>query len=119
MKITRLKVGNSQFPEKKDIGDVVVMPSGDLFCWDGMLWQLVGGRFIPTHIREEFLNYIFSGWPDPTDVIFDLPCVIDLSVFVDHNSEGSISDDQKFVEKFIARVTEVTETCQKNLRAKN
>lgn len=113
MIITRLRRGNSQFPESKQKGDVVVLANGDLFCYDGSIWQLLGGRFLPKGLREEFLSYVSSGWPDPTSAKFDLPTLLDLSIFVDYGPEDIIPVDPKFVEKFINRVVEMSERCQK------
>jgi hypothetical protein len=58
MIITRLRGGNAQFPESKEPGDTVVLANGDVFCWDGGIWQLIGGRFVPKALREEFLSYV-------------------------------------------------------------
>lgn len=115
MVITRLRGGNAQFPEKKSIGDAVVLANGDIFCWDGQMWQLIGGRFIPKALREEFLSYVSSGWPEPDDVRFDLPCLLDLSIFSDYGADDIVPADPKFVERFIGRVAEVAERCKKNL----
>lgn len=114
MKITRLRGGNAQFPEEKSIEDVVVLGNGEVFCWDGGMWQLVGGRFIPLAMREEFLTYISSGWPDAQSAHFDLPSLLDLSTFTDYGPQDFIPTDPKFIEKFIARVAEVATRCEKN-----
>jgi hypothetical protein len=114
MRITRLRGGNAQFPEEKDIGDVVVLALGDIFCWDGGMWQLVGGRFIPAAMRDDFITYVSNGWPDASDARFDLPTLFDLSVFT--GPYDTPPTDKKFVEKFISRVVEVAERCEKNLR---
>lgn len=113
MIITRLRGGNAQFPESKEVGDVVVLANGDIFCYDGGIWQLVGGRFIPRSMREEFLSYVKTGWPDPSSARFDLPTILDLSVFTDYGPDDMVPTDPKFVEKFTARVLEVAEKCQK------
>jgi hypothetical protein len=113
MIITRLRGGNAQFPESKELGDVVVLANGDIFCYDGGIWQLIGGRFLPRAMREEFLHYVSSGWPDPGSARFDLPSLLDLSVFTDYGPDDLTPADPKFVERFIARVVEVAERCQK------
>jgi hypothetical protein len=114
MRITRLRGGNSQFPDEKDLGDVVMLALGDVFCWDGGMWQLVGGRFLPKAMREEFLRYVSTGWPDPSSATYDLPSLLDLSVFVDYGPDDQVPGDPKWVEKFIARVIEVSERCQRS-----
>jgi hypothetical protein len=114
MVITRLRGGNSQFPESKELGDVVVLALGDIFCWDGGMWQLVGGRFLPRAMREEFLHYVKSGWPDPSSAQFDLPTLVDLSTFTDYGPDDLVPADPKWVEKFIARVVEVSERCERS-----
>lgn len=116
MNITRLRGGNAQFPEDKEIGDAVVLSSMDIFCWDGKLWQLVGGRFLPSAIVEVFINYIGSGWPDPQSAQFDLPTLLDLEVFVDYGPDDTDPVDPKMANKFIKRVIEVAELCEKNLQ---
>jgi hypothetical protein len=113
MIITRLRGGNAQFPESKEPGDVVVLANGDIFSYDGGIWQLIGGRFIPRAMREEFLHYVSSGWPDPSSAKFDLPSLFDLSIFTDYGPDDIVPADQKLIERFIDRVMEVAERCQK------
>jgi hypothetical protein len=117
MRITRLRGGNAQFPEEKDVGDVVVFALGDIFCWDGGMWQLVGGRFIPAAMREDFVSYVSNGWPDASDARFDLPTLLDLSVFTEYGPYDTVPADKKLIERFISRVVEVAERCEKNLQA--
>ncbi len=114
--ITRLRGGNAQFPEGKKIGDVVMLALGDIFCWDGQIWQLIGGRFLPAGMRDEFLTYISSGWPDADSARFDLPAMFDLSVFTDYGPYDTVPDDSKLVKKFMSRVVEVAGRCEKSLR---
>lgn len=113
MIITRLRGGNAQFPESKLPGDVVVLANGEIFCWDGGIWQLIGGRFIPRRMREEFLSYVSSGWPDTSSAKFDLPALFDLSVFTDYGEDDIVPADPKMIQKFIDRVMEMAEKCQK------
>jgi hypothetical protein len=113
MIITRLRGGNAQFPESKLPGDVVVLANGEIFCYDGGIWRLVGGRFVPRAMREEFLSYISTGWPDPSSARFDLPTLFDLSVFTDYGEDDIVPADPKMVQRFIERVVEVAERCQK------
>jgi|LauGreDrversion4_2_1035121.scaffolds.fasta_scaffold00007_83 hypothetical protein len=118
MVITRLRAGNTQFPESKEVGDAVVLASGDILCWDGGMWQLVGGRFLLKEVRDLFLDYIRGGWPDRSSALFDLPTMLDLSVFlVDGAPTEKILTDPKMVERFISRVVEVSERCEKSLQA--
>ena len=117
MKITRLRNGNSQFPEEKEIGDAVMLALGDIFCWDGQIWQLVGGRFIPAAMRDSFLEYASSGWPDAASARFDLPSLLDLSIFNDYGAYDTVPADPKMVERFVERVAEVGERCERNLQA--
>lgn len=112
MIITRLRGGNAQFPESKLPGDVVVLANGEIFCWDGGIWQLIGGRFIPKAFREEFLSYVSTGWPDPSSAKFDIPTLLDLSVFTDYCEDDIVPADPKMVQRFIDRVVEMAEKCQ-------
>jgi hypothetical protein len=122
MKITRLRMGNSQFPEEKEIGDAVVLALGDIFCWDGQLWQLVGGRFISEGARKVFLSYIESGWPDSDSAEWDLNMLLrGLEDEEQLTSDGTaLPPDQaqkwakKHLDTFIARVMDVCARCEKN-----
>lgn len=113
MALTRLKRGNSQFPTEKAVEDVVVLANGEIFCWDGEIWQLIGGRFLPKALREAFLSYVSTGWPDPSSAKFDLPTLFDLSVFSDYGKDDIVPADPKMVQRFIDRTIEVGGRCQK------
>lgn len=113
MRITRLRGGNVQFPEEKEMGDVVLLALGDIFCWDGGIWQLIGGRFLPRAMRETFLEYAGTGWPDAASAKFDLASLLDLSVFVDYGGDDIVPGDPKMVQRFIDRVIQVAEKCDK------
>ena len=115
MNITRLRGGNSQLPEEKQVGDVVMLALGDIFCWDGGIWQLIGGRFLPKAMREGFLDYVSTGWPDAGSAQFDLPTLLDLSFFMDYGPDDIIPGDPKMVSGFINRTIEVSERCEKFL----
>jgi hypothetical protein len=112
MKITRLRGGNAQFPEEKEIGDVVMLALGDIFCWDGGIWQLIGGRFLPKAMRESFISYVATGWPDVNSAEFDLPTILDLSCFVDYGPDDLVPGDPKMIQRFINRALEVSERCE-------
>lgn len=114
MKITRLRGGNSQFPEEKVIGDVTVLSLGDIFCWDGKFWRILGGRFIPEAMRESFLSYIKTGWPDEQSAQYDLPTLFDLSVFEDYGQWDMIPADPKMVNTFHSRVLEAIKAIKNN-----
>jgi hypothetical protein len=126
VKITKLRGNNSQLPEEKSIGDLVVLSSKDLFCWDGVIWQLVGARFLPKDILDIFLSYVSEGLPDPQTIEWDLKYLLDI-----HNLLGkikhkfqlpdkltSLEEKEKFCKKlidtFINRVVEVAALCEKN-----
>jgi hypothetical protein len=113
MALTRLKKGNSQFPTEKAIGDVVVLALGDMFCWDGGMWQLLGGRFMPKGLRARAMEYFSTGFPDPQSAAFDLPSLLNLENFVDYGPEDLVPADPVWVERFISRTIEVGERCQK------
>lgn len=86
------------------------------------MWQLVGGRFVPRQIREAFLWYVESGWPDADSARFDLPSVLDMSNFVVDVDAGDVEMTReqiaKWVGKFADRIVEVAERCEKiNLRS--
>lgn len=117
--ITKLKPGNSQFPGDKVVGDVVVLSNGDIFCYDGAIWQLLGGRYIPAGMREAFLGYLQDGWPDHDSAIFDLETIIKLEIFL---PEEEIEPDtlnlemtKRAVKRFKERVLEVCKRCEKFL----
>lgn len=121
MKITQLARGNAQFPTEKDIGDVVILHSGDMFCWDGSIWQLLGGRFLPKKFREAFLDYIRDGFPDPLSAIFDLSLLFDLKDMFKSVEEIESAEEREmmeklatfnFIDKFKNRIVEVAEKCE-------
>lgn len=122
MKITRLRGGNSQFPEEKEVGDVVVLAFGDIFCWDGQIWRLVGGRLISKDAREVFLSYIKSGWPDRSSAEWDLDMLLrGLEDTNQQRSDGvSLPSDQaakwakKHLDVFIQRVLDACDKCEAN-----
>lgn len=114
MRVTRLRGGNSQFPEAKATGDVVVLALGDMFCWDGRIWQLLGGRFVPAAIRDRFLAYVASDWPDSASALFDLPKLLSLDGFAEYACYDTVPADPKWISKLISRVAEVAEGCEKN-----
>lgn len=117
--LTKLKAGNAQFPEEKDIGDVVVLHNGDIFCWDGGIWQLIGGRYLPKRIRDEFISYVKYGWPDADSAVFDMKTLLDLQIFLPElEREPGMDKDklvmmEKFTKRFFDRVIEVSERCEK------
>jgi hypothetical protein len=113
MKISRLRRGNANFPEKKEIGDATMLAAGDIFCWDGAIWQLVGGRYISERRREDFLQYISTGWPDPESARFDLPPLFDLDMFSDDSDVPEFKKEKTWIERFVSRVIEVSETIEK------
>lgn len=116
MKVSRLRRGNANFPEKKEPGDVAVLASGDIFCWDGGLWQLIGGRYISDGCREDFISYVSSGWPDSESAKFDLPSLFHLDMFSGGKEDDSIPEIKKektWREKFISRVIQVSEIIEK------
>lgn len=123
--LTKLRAGNSQFPEEKEIRDVVVLHNGDIFCWDGGIWQLVGGRFLPKSLREEFISYVKYGWPDADSAAFDMKALSDLQIFLPESEKEPGMDGKKlamtkkFIKRFFDRVIEVSERCDKNLLALN
>lgn len=113
-KITRLPQGNAQFPGDKQQGDVVVLALGDIFCWDGNFWRMLGGRFIPKQMREDFLSYIQTGWPDEDSAKFDLPSLFDLSYFTAYDGNDTVPADPKMVEVFHSRILEAIRCIQSN-----
>lgn len=106
VKITRLPPGNAQFPTDKNPGDIVILALGDIFCWDGCIWRMLGGRFIPKQMREDFLSYIQTGWPDENSAQFDLPTLLDLSYFCAYDGDDTVPADPKMVEVFYSRIME-------------
>ena len=87
---------------------------GDMFCWDGQIWQLLGGRFIPAAIRDRFLAYVASGWPDSASALFDLPKLLSLDGFAEYACYDTAPADPKWIEKLINRVVEVAKVCEKS-----
>lgn len=93
---------------------MVVLALGDMFCWDGRIWQLLGGRFIPAAIRDEFLAYVASGWPDSASALFDLPELLSIEGFTRYACYDTTPADPKWIGKLISRVAEVADNCEKS-----
>lgn len=113
MILTRLNKANSQFPESKEPGDVVIMHNGEIFCYCNDIWILLGGRFLPKTLRETFIQYISTGWPDPSSAKFDIPTMFDLSKFQEYGDYDLVPTDPKFVKLFTDRVYDISEKLHK------
>jgi hypothetical protein len=107
MNITILKSNNNQFPSsiESEVGDITIMSNGDMFCYMGDSWKMLGGRWVPAAIRQSFINYIRSGWPDSKSLEFDLEGVFMLSIFetltdVKEARDGDIIKDPIWVKNF-------------------
>jgi hypothetical protein len=132
VKITKLRAGNSQLPSEKSIYDIVLLSSKDMFCWDGTMWQLIGGRFLPKEVIDVFLSYVSEGFPDIESLEWDLNFLLDtydvlgkVSDYYIPESVASLTQSEqedfcrKSVKKFINRILEVYTFCQKNLSSKD
>ena len=122
MNITILKPNNNQFPSSVDceVGDLTMMSNGDIFCYMGDMWKMLGGRWVPAAIKQSFINYVRSGWPDSKSLAYDIEGVFLLSVFeeltdVKAAEHGSIIKDPIWVKKFTEAIVE---TCAR-LEAKS
>lgn len=49
------------------LGDIVILPSGDVLVYVGNMWDLLPGRIISIDELKEFVSYISSGWPEDPD----------------------------------------------------
>jgi hypothetical protein len=120
MNITFLKPNNNQFPSSVDsgVGDITVMSNGDMFCYMGDMWKMLGGRWVPAAIKQSFINYIRSGWPDSKSLEFDLEGVFMLSVFeeltdVKEAKNGDIIKDPIWVKNFSEAIVKTCSLLEK------
>lgn len=120
MAVTRLRGRkNCNFPPEKEVGDATVLAAGDIFCWDGYMWQLIGGMFIPAGVRNAFLSYISNGMPDPHSLEHDLELLFNTPELAQlmFNQQNEQSRDAPLIDwpaKFKKRVLEVARTCEKS-----
>ena len=112
MNITILKPNNNQFPSSVDseVGDLTMMSNGDIFCYMGDMWKMLGGRWVPAAIKQSFINYVRSGWPDSKSL-----SIFETLTDVKAAEHGSIIKDPIWVEKFTQAIVE---TCAR-LEAKS
>jgi hypothetical protein len=113
MKIVRLHPRNNQLPSVKDadLGDVVVMSQGDIFCHLGDRWKLLGGRYLLDNKREVFLSYVKNGWPDINSMRWDLEPEFDMANFEPDSTleKGSIKTNAKWTGDFLRAILETCE----------
>jgi len=111
MKIVRLHPRNNQLParEEMEVGDIAVMSHGDIFCYLGDRWILLGGRFLPSSKREVFLSYVKNGWPDLSSMRWDMEPEFDMKTFVpeDGVQAGTVKTDPKWVGEFLKKILEI------------
>jgi hypothetical protein len=49
------------------LGDIVILPSGDVLVYVGNMWDLLPGRYVSVDELKEFISYVSSGWPESQD----------------------------------------------------
>ena len=120
--ITILKSSNSPLPSHSDctLGDLVMLYNGDVFCFLGDSWKLMGGRWVPPAIKQSFFGYIRSGWPDSKSLAFDLDAVFKLSVFevvtdMPESSNSDIKDNPIWINNFSKAIIETCVLLEKKL----
>lgn len=74
MTVFKLLRGNDQLPPESMVstGDLALFSQGDLMCFMGDRWKMLGGRFLTAPVRDKFVVYISSGWGDATSIEWDL-----------------------------------------------
>lgn len=103
--------------EECEVGDLAMLTSGDVFCFMGNHWKMIGGRWVCPKIKQVFFNYIRSGWPDSKTISWDLDSMFDLSIFetvTDFEAEDSksIASNPIWVKKFKEEITKVCKTLE-------
>lgn len=83
MKIHFSKSNTQELPGIADceLGDLAMLSGGDVFCFMGDHWKMLGGRWVSPEIKQVFFNYVGSGWPDRKSMEWDIDILFDLSVF--------------------------------------
>ena len=111
------KRNHDELPPRSEceVGDLAMLTSGDVFCYMGNMWKMIGGRWVDPKLKQTFFNYIKSGWPDYKTLAWDLECIFDLTIFEQvtdfvPNENSSISSKPIWFKKF---KEEILETCKK------
>jgi hypothetical protein len=57
-------------PPREDLspGDFVILVSGDVLVFTGLMWDLLPGRYLDIDELKEFVTYVASGWPEDSDI---------------------------------------------------
>jgi hypothetical protein len=58
-----------------------MLSGGDVFCFMGDHWRMLGGRWVDPKVKQAFFSYIKSGWPDSNTLKWDIDTIFDLAVF--------------------------------------
>ena len=61
-----LRKSTDPLPSRDNVtpGDVVILASGDVLVYTGLMWDLLPGRYVTIEELKEFIGYVASGWPD-------------------------------------------------------
>lgn len=116
MKISFARPNHNDLPPSSEceLGDLAMLTGGDIFCYMGDHWKMMGGRWVDPNIKQTFLNYIQSGWPDCKTLNWDLETMFDLSVFETvtdfrHELSKNIASNPIWNQKF---KEEIMKTCK-------
>ena len=101
-----------------------MLSNGDVFCYVGDQWFMLGGRWILSRIKQAFFSYVKSGWPDSKSLSYDLEGVFELSIFEPPSEVkpkyDEIERDPIWLKKFTENVTKVCSIIElKKLESQN
>ncbi len=65
-----LRKNSDKIPDRDSCspGDIVVLASGDILVYTGLMWDLLPGRYASVEELKEFVGYVSSGWPDDPEI---------------------------------------------------
>lgn len=124
MKVHYAKHNTQELPNSSDceLGDLAMLSGGDVFCFMGDHWKMLGGRWVSPKIKQGFFSYVKSGWPDVKSMEYDLDTLFDISElfetvtdFTANFDKNDIRNNPIWISNFKSKILE---TC-KELQAKS
>lgn len=95
--LPKLSRSSNELPSRADVekGDLAMLSAGDVFCFMGDQWKLLGGRWVSPRIKQAFFDYVKGGWPDYSSMAYDLEAWFELSDLFSPDPGFGLDYDQK------------------------